>query len=146
MSNFINKDISKMDDYQGELHKQEKMHFILKELGFAKTDLTDNEIAVLSDMGGFCGEFEFPEFLSEFLDYSVEMTRELSDIKKLLNWNDHQVAGLISSLESKGLAYSFNVDEYTFINPSHRGLHIMIKQFANIDVAPSDCEWCSINI
>ena len=141
MSKFINKDISKMDDYQGKLHKEEKISFILKELGFAKTDLTDNEIAVLSKMLGFC-DYKFPEQFGELLEESVEMTLELNEINELLNWNDHQVSGLISSLESKGLAYSFNVDGRTFLNISHRGIHIQVQQFANVDVDPSDCNWC----
>jgi hypothetical protein len=33
-----------------------------------------------------------------------------SEFKKVLGWNDHQVAGLISSLEQKGIGYMDNED------------------------------------
>ena len=50
MSNFINKDISKMDYQDGRDHKLAKMAYVESELGLTMPDLTDNEITVLAKM------------------------------------------------------------------------------------------------
>lgn len=62
------------------------------------THLTENEIKAL-------------ERCLNYQDREAQLDDNFSrggapEFKKLLNWNDHQVAGLISSLEQKGMGYS----------------------------------------
>ena len=149
MSNFINKDISKMDYQDGRDHKLAKMAYVESELGLTMPDLTDNEITVLAEMYKGAGDpTDKMKYFDGYVDESINACLELRDINKLLNWNDHQVAGLVSSLESKGLAYSSYVDDYdvrgkyvrgirSYFDLSHRGCHIIAKLFANIEVSDS---------
>ena len=67
-----------------------------------KIKLTNNEMtAVKACLNADTREGQFND------NYS---NGSASKFKKVLKWNDHQVAGLISSLEQKGIGYMDNED------------------------------------